>query len=65
MHQCNAVVYVEYKADIIIECNLFSQWYSWQIAHLSINNIDSLTILYHKRAFFKSFLLFLNLHQHY
>ena len=27
-----------------IECNLFSPWYSWKIAHLALNNNHSLTI---------------------
>ena len=34
--------------DIIIisfECNLFSPWYGWKIAHLALNNNHSLTII--------------------
>jgi hypothetical protein len=31
---------------IIILLSYFSQWYSWQIAHLALNNNDSLTHLY-------------------
>ena len=27
----------------LIECNLFSPWYSWKIAHLALNNKHSLT----------------------
>jgi len=28
----------------LIECNLYSSWYSWKIAHLAFNNNHSLTI---------------------
>jgi hypothetical protein len=36
---------VYYKADIIsLKCRLFSPWYSWKIAHLALNNTNSLYV---------------------
>ena len=43
--QLSVLVYY-YKADIIIEYNLFSPWYSWKIAELALNNNHSFTLLY-------------------
>ena len=43
---------IYYKADIIIisfKCSLFSPWYIWNIAHLTLNNNYSLTLVQNRQ----------------